>query len=74
MWLVKLLNNVKCLDGIKGYHHSWLGDELFVANKLQSYAHFRLSFCKIFDKNGNVDINIIKEHIRSGKPYSLVYR
>ena len=22
-----LLNEVKCLEGIKGYHHSWLGDE-----------------------------------------------
>ena len=64
----KLLNNVKCLDGIKGYHHSWLGDELFVANKLQSYAHsLDCHSYKIFDKNGNVDINIIKEYIRSGK-------
>lgn len=41
---------------------------MFVANKLQSYAHsLDCHSYKIFDKNGNVDINIIKEYIRSGK-------
>ena len=45
-----------------------LGDETFVANKLQSYAHsLNCHSHEIFDKDGKIDINVIKEYIRSGK-------
>ena len=64
----KLLNEVKCLNGIKGYHHSWLGDEKFVVNKLRSYAHtFDCHSPEFFSANGDIDINTIKEYMRSGK-------
>lgn len=35
----QLLNDVFCLPQIAGFHHSWLGDENFIREKLRSYAH-----------------------------------
>ena len=63
-----LLNEVKCLEGIKGYHHSWLGDEKFVVNKLKSYAHTLNCHSKeIFNDQGEIDIDVIKNNMRLGK-------
>lgn len=63
-----LLNEVKCLEGIKGYHHSWLGDETFVVNKLKSYAHTLDCHSKdIIDNRGEIDIDVVKNNIRLGK-------
>ncbi|MDF0566760.1 hypothetical protein [Bacteroides xylanisolvens] len=63
-----LLNKVKCLEGIKGYHHSWLGDEKFVVNKLKSYAHTLNCHSKeIFNDQGEIDIDVIKNNMRLGK-------
>ena len=63
-----LLNEVKCLEGIKGYHHSWLGDEKFVVNKLKSYAHTLKCHSKeIFNDQGEIDIDVIKNNMRLGK-------
>lgn len=64
----KLLNKMKCLEGIKGYHHSWLGDEAFVVNKLKSYAHALDCHSKeIFNDQGEIDIDVIKNNMRLGK-------
>lgn len=35
----KLVNHIKCYEKKAGFHHSWLGDEEFVFNKLRAYAH-----------------------------------
>lgn len=64
----KLCNVVKCLGGIKGFHHSWLGDEMFIINKFNSFAHtVNDGFSAIRDNNGNLDPELLKEHFRSGK-------
>jgi len=34
-----LLQDVHCFDEIVGFHHSWLGNEQAVAEKLRAYAH-----------------------------------
>jgi hypothetical protein len=34
-----LYNEIFCFDDIMGFHHSWLGDEKFVSEKLSAYAH-----------------------------------
>lgn len=33
------LTDVYCLEGYIGFHHSWLGDEEFIKNKIDAYAH-----------------------------------
>lgn len=35
----QLLNKVYCLPEIAGFHHSWLGDENYIREKLKGYAH-----------------------------------
>jgi len=35
----ELLNKVYCVPEFAGYHHSWLGDEKFISEKLKAYAH-----------------------------------
>ncbi len=62
-----LLDEVKCLDGMRGFHHSWLGDEKFVVNKLKSYAHTMDNHSlELYDNAGNININTIKQHIQNG--------
>jgi hypothetical protein len=63
----KLLSEVKCLDGFKGYHHSWLGDEKFILNKLSSYAHAMDNHDSSIFTDGQLDIKKIKEHFIAGK-------
>ncbi|MCH4242407.1 MAG: hypothetical protein LKF81_10990 [Prevotella sp.] len=63
-----LTNKVECLHGIKGFHHSWLGDENFVVNKFNSFAHnMGDGFDGISDKNGQLSIAKLKEHLHKGK-------
>lgn len=59
----QILNVVKCLDGIKGFHHSWLGDDDFVINKLRSYAHDESDHCPEILTNGEFDIEKIKKRL-----------
>jgi hypothetical protein len=35
----QLYSTVYCADGFAGFHHSWLGDEESVSQKLNAYAH-----------------------------------
>ena len=63
----QLINHVKCLDGIKGFHHSWLGDENFIINKLNSYAHDISEGTKeITDECGNINYALIKQRLKNG--------
>lgn len=35
----ELLGKIHCIESFIGFHHSWLGDEKLIGNKLKSYAH-----------------------------------
>lgn len=63
----KILDVVKCLDGIKGFHHSWLGDDNFVINKLRSYAHDESDHSSEILTNGKYDIEKIKKKLVNGE-------
>ena len=45
----KLLNTIYCPNEILGFHHSWIGDEIFISNKLKSYAHIEHSHLNNID-------------------------
>lgn len=62
-----LLSDVKCLKGFLGYHHSWLGDEKFILNKLYSYAHSTNDHDQSLMTNGEYDFIKIKKCIAAGK-------
>ncbi len=55
----KLLNEIYCPDEIMGFHHSWLGDEAFISEKLSSYAHV--------EHKGLNSANFIKQCLREKK-------
>lgn len=55
----KLINKIYCLDEICGFHHSWLGDEEFILNKIKSYAHT--------EHSEYADINYIKKCLKNKK-------
>lgn len=64
----KLMNEITCLSGYKGWHHSWLGDEHFIMNKLNSYAHsINEHTPDLIDDNGELSLKKIKEHLKYGK-------
>lgn len=55
----KLTDQVYCPDEFMGFHHSWLGDEKFISEKLNAYAHTE-------HKEFN-DLNHIKACLREGR-------
>ena len=55
----KLYNDIYCIDEICGFHHSWLGDENFIFNKIKSYAHT--------EHSEYADIDYIKECLKNKK-------
>lgn len=55
----KLCNDIYCMEEICGFHHSWLGDENFIINKIKSYSHTEHS------KYANIDY--IKECLKNKK-------
>lgn len=57
----KLTDQIYCSDEISGFHHTFLGDEKFIANKLKAYPHsIDDHHPNLFKKNGDVDINYLK--------------
>lgn len=62
----KILSDIKCLKGFMGYHHSWIGDENFIKNKLYSYAHSNEEHDFSLTTDGVYDLNKIKSCISSG--------
>lgn len=64
----QLRNELKCLDGFKGFHHSWLGNVDFVKNKLESYAHSLDCHDKtILNTDGTINFDVLRKHIVKGK-------
>lgn len=57
----RLVGIVFCPDEILGVHHSWLGDENFIVNKINSYAHK--------EHKKYADIKLIREKIKSGESF-----
>lgn len=65
----ELIDKVYCLDGFKGFHHSWLGNSDFIINKLKSYCHDENDhLAEIYDKqNKTYKIEEIKKLIKEQK-------
>ncbi len=72
-----LINEVHCLDGFSGFHHSWLGDHNFIAKKIMSYSHGPEDHdSRLFNSLGEVDIDYVEYCLRNcesifGKEHSL---
>lgn len=39
----KLIGIIHCPNEIMGFHHSWLGDENFIKDKINSWAHLEFT-------------------------------
>jgi hypothetical protein len=64
----KLIDEIKCFPIIAGFHHSWIGDTAFVANKLASYAHGPEDHdSRLFDNRSRVDLAAVKEMLNGKK-------
>lgn len=60
----KLFSMVYCLEDIMGFHHSWLGDDRYVAEKLKSYSHDATDHdSRVFSADGSVNVDYIRECI-----------
>lgn len=60
----KLNSMMHCLEDIVGFHHSWLGDEKIVAEKLKSYSHDASDHdSRVYSANGSVNVSYIRECI-----------
>lgn len=56
----KLIDEIYCLDDYIGFHHSWLGDEKFIKNKIEAYAH-------VSEHKGISSMDYIKECLKERK-------
>ena len=54
-----LIGKVYCMNEFIGFHHSWLGDDKFVKEKIEAYAHDK--------EHENRSDNFIKECIENNK-------
>lgn len=63
----RLKNEIYCYEKFAGFHHSWLGDINFIANKLVSYAHDNSDHSpEIFLPSGEVNMDELKNRILAG--------
>jgi hypothetical protein len=64
----QLGGEIHLLHGMKGFHHSWLGDEDAALEKLNSYAHsLHEHRPELADENGEVTRETLAKFIRSGE-------
>lgn len=64
----QLNRKVHLLDGFRGFHHSWLGDEAAALAKLRSYAHSADEHrADLLDEAGNISAGKLRDCIRSGQ-------
>jgi hypothetical protein len=74
----KLVSSVFRLPGKMGFHHSWLGDENFVLNKLQSYSHSPADHAReIYQEDGSVNYASLGEILKQrdslfGREHKLI--
>lgn len=61
----ELLEEVYCMDMKVGFHHSWLGDVEQIQKKLISYAHGPEDHDGKLFKNGQVNMDRIRECIKN---------
>lgn len=62
----KLIDDVYRIPGLMGFHHSWLGDEVFIENKLRSYSHGREDHsAHLYSRYGNIDRAAIRSFLVS---------
>lgn len=55
----KLIDTVYCPTEFMGFHHSWLGDENFISEKINAYAHT--------EHQEHNDLDYIKSCLKEGK-------
>lgn len=59
---------IPLLEGFRGFHHSWLGDEAAALTKLRSYAHSADEHRPdLLDAAGNIRPDQLRDIIRSGQ-------
>lgn len=58
-----LLTKVHCFEPVAGFHHSWLGNEQMVADKLRAYAHAPEDHAQGLFNGDAVDMNYLKKCI-----------
>lgn len=63
----QIIQDVYCFPDKMGFHHSWIGDEVFVLNKLKSYAHSYEEHSSAIKKNGEYNIEALKKCITYGE-------
>lgn len=63
----KLMNEVHCLEEFVGFHHSWLGDVAFIAEKLRSYAHAPDDHGKGLFTGNSVNMNYLRKCVEERK-------
>lgn len=62
-----LLGKVYCPDKFYGFHHSWLGDENFILDKLHSYSHEAHEHNSSILTNNKYDIDKIKVALQNNE-------
>jgi hypothetical protein len=64
----KQIGKIHLMDGMRGFHHSWLGDAQSALDKLNSYAHaLRDHTGELTDENGQVTQETMERFIQSGR-------
>ena len=63
----QLEQDVYCFPDKMGFHHSWIGDEFFVLNKLKSYAHSYNDHSSAIIENGDYSIGALRKCIAYGE-------
>jgi len=59
----KLINEVYCPEEFQGFHHSWLGNEEVIAQKLRAYAHDAEDHDKGLFNGSTVNMDYLRECI-----------
>lgn len=64
----RLKNEIHLLQGYRGFHHSWLGDEAGVLEKMRSYAHDpREHDPELVDEQGEILADRLAVFVREGR-------
>lgn len=57
----KLSSDIYCSSNISGFHHTFLGDDKFIANKIKAYPHAPDEHHpSLFSSNGEVNMDYLK--------------
>ncbi|MDE1309877.1 hypothetical protein MCX36_05310 [Vibrio aestuarianus] len=63
----ELVDEVFCPNDFYGFHHSWLGDENKILEKLEAYSHTPDEHDGSISSQGKYDINVIRSKLLKGE-------